>query len=504
MDFLDPKKRKAHTIRLIIGYFLIGIALVMATVILVYQSYGFSYKNGKVIQNGLVFMSSQPSPANIYMNGQLKDQTNTRLVLPAGQYSFKLTRDGYRDWIRVVGVEGGSVEHFDYPFLFPKDLATTTTHSYDAGPNTTLQSPDRHWLLIQPSSSAAVFDQYDLSKKQPTLTSMTLPDGLLTKSQGVEGWKLVEWSTDNRHVLLKHIYQVGGVDQSEYILLDRGDITQSVNLTKVLGSNPTDIELRNKAYDQYYLFDQAAGTVTTATLKAPAPQPFLTDVLVFKSYGSNVMLYATAKGAASGKVLVKLRQGDSTYTVRTLDVSAAGYLLDLTQYSGDWYIAAGSSNEGKVYVYKNPASELQSKPTSAVAPVQILKVAGASYMAFSSNAQFIMAENGTHFATYDVYNEKAYTYTIKHDIDAPQLHATWMDGDRIMYVSGDKVLVFDFDGINQQILQAANPAFVPFFDRNYKYLYAVAPATQTAATADKPAATEVPLTSTPMLIAKDL
>jgi hypothetical protein len=61
MDYLDPSKERAQTIRLIIGYILIGVAILIATLILLYQAYGFGInKEGQVIQSGLVFMSSQP------------------------------------------------------------------------------------------------------------------------------------------------------------------------------------------------------------------------------------------------------------------------------------------------------------------------------------------------------------------------------------------------------------------------------------------------------------
>ena len=127
MDFLDPKKQRAHTIRIMVGYVLIAIALILTTTILIYQAYGFGVdRNGKVIQNGLVFVSSTPNPATIYVNGKKNDnQTNARLLLSSGQDTFSLQRDGYREWKRAVSVEGSSVERFDYPFLFPKTLQTS-------------------------------------------------------------------------------------------------------------------------------------------------------------------------------------------------------------------------------------------------------------------------------------------------------------------------------------------------------------------------------------------
>src|SRR5437870_5101173 len=106
MDFLDPKKQKAHRIRLLVGYVLVGLLVIVATIILLYQAYGFGINSsGQVIQSGLVFIASQPSGANILVNGVQKTQTNARLNLPAGQYTVAVQRDGYRTWQRSIGVE---------------------------------------------------------------------------------------------------------------------------------------------------------------------------------------------------------------------------------------------------------------------------------------------------------------------------------------------------------------------------------------------------------------
>jgi hypothetical protein len=475
MDFLDPKKQRAHTIRLFAGYVLVVIALILTTTILLYQAYGFGVdKHGQIIQNGLVFVSSTPNPANVLVNGQRRDNTNTRLNLPAGQYTFEVSRDGYRNWKRAVSVEGGSVEHFDYPFLFPTKLTTSAIKKYSTPPQLALQSPDRRWLMVQQPDVLSKFDLLDLNAKKPidTLKTVTLPDNLIAQASGT--WELQEWSTDNRHVLLKHIYQKDGQQASEYVLVDRQTPEESVNLTDKLGANPTKIELRNKKYDQYYLFDQPSGKLTTATLKEPQPVAYLDHVLDFKSHGSDVMLYATTKDATEGKVTLNVRDGDKTYTIRQATPSSK-YLLNITQYSGSWYVAAGSQVENKVYVYKDPMDQLNDRPDEAPAPINILKVDAPNYVAFSDNARFIMAENADHFAVYDAENDKGYAYAIKQPLDTPQIHATWMDGHRLDYVSNGKVIVFDFDSANRQTLVAHNPSIAtPLFDQRYKYLYTFA------------------------------
>ena len=478
MDFLDPKKARAHNIRIIIGYILIGIALILTTIILLYQAYGFGVdRKGNVIQNGLVFVSSTPNPAEVYVNGQKRDNTNTRLLLSSGQYTFELKRDGYRNWKRAVTVEGGSVDRFDYPFLFPSSLQTSTVKKYDKQPALVTQSPDRKWLLTQ-GANTAQFDVYDLSDQEQVaqnVESISLPAETYSavEAGAKQSWELVQWSTDNRHVVLRHNFVKDNAETYEYVLLDHEVPAESVNLTKKWGVNPTFVELQDQKFDKYYLFDRASQVVSTATLDAPTPKTYMQGVLAFKTYGNDVILYATQEGAADGKVVFKLREGkDDPLTVRSVPY-ANKYLVNLTKYEGDWYVAVGSDVEGKVFVYKNPAERL--KEDDVIAPVRVLKVAGANYIAFSPNARFIMAENGTAFSVYDAENNKGFTYAAKNALDAPQVHASWMDGHRLAYTGAGKLRVFDFDGSNQQTLNAANAAFLPFFDRDYENLYSLNP-----------------------------
>jgi hypothetical protein len=340
MEFLDPKKRRAHFIRLAIGYVLVTIALILTTIILLYQAYGFGIKDGEVIQSGLIFVSSRPRPADIYVNGKLRSEnTNTRLLMQGGQYNFVLKRDGYRDWKRAITIEGGAVARFDYPVLFPNKLVTAALKKYDARPGLSTQSPDHRWELIQ-TGDFNNFELFDMSSPDKAPVPIVLPPSLLTITGG--SWQFVEWANDNRRVVLQHLG--AGTPASEYILIDRENAQNSVNLTRTLGASPTRIELRNKKYDKYVLYDEATHTITTADLGNPKPQLLIDNVLAFKTYGDNVVLYATTEGAPEGKVTIKLRDNNQTFVIREVTPSDT-YLLDLTQYSNDWYVGVGSCSK---------------------------------------------------------------------------------------------------------------------------------------------------------------
>lgn len=494
MDYLDVKKEFRQHILLLVGYVLVAVAIVIATLVLVYQAYGFNIgKNGTVIQNGLVFFSSQPNPANIYLNGHISSQkTNTRLILPSGIYGLKLTRNGYRDWTRTITVNGGAVAHFDYPFLIPKSLQTQKIQSYQSAPALMTQSLDKRWILVQKPGSSTDFDLYDLkTPSKPVITSLSIPSSILGKATTSESLNLVSWADDNQHVLLKHNFD----SQSEFILVDIVDPTQSLNLNSTLQISPSVLTLNNEKYDSYYAYNATTQELDSASLGGTAVTPVLQHVLAYKSYSNNTILYATDSNAPTGKVMVRLKEGSQTYDIRALPLSSH-YLLDLTTYNSSLYVAVGSNADNRVYIYQDPVSQLTNYPGQGLAPSWVLHVPSPSYLSFSANAQFIVAENGSNYASYDVQNNLGYLYSNANSpVDSPQLHASWMDGDRLTYVSNGKLVIQDYDNNNRQVLVSALPSYIPAFSSDYKYLYSLSPVANSS---------QVELDMTPLMIPSDL
>jgi hypothetical protein len=470
MDYLDPRKDFWHTVTLYIGYALVAVAIVIAALVLLYQAYGFGIaKNGTVIQNGLAFFSSHPNPAQIYVDGKLRSETtNTRMVLPAGIYDVKIAREGYIDWQRTINLEGGKVQHYDYPFLIPQKLVTNKIQSFASEPGFMTQSPDHRWLLIQKPGSITEFIVYDLKSPEKEPLPLVLPANVLSPGTS-QSWQLAEWSADNKHVMLQHIFD----GKTEHVMIDRGAPEKSVNLNTLLAVNPDKISLKDRKYDQYYLYNQAAASLLTASLKEPSPVVVLERVLAYKSYGDDIVLYATDRGAPDGKVLVRILNGDETLTVRQFPAGTS-YVLDLAKYDGEMYVAAGAAATNRAYIYKDPLGQLSREPDNPLGPQQVLHVEQVNYLSFSASAQFIVAENANRFGVYDFENKVGYNYTNTQPLDPPQPHANWMDGNRLVYVSGGKLLVFDYDNLNQRTLMPMNSRYLPAFDPDYEVVYGMA------------------------------
>ena len=488
MDFLDPKKERRNQFTLLLGYCLVALAIGGAALVLLYQAYGYGLnKQGEVTQSGLVFVSSQPSGSAIYLNGQrYSSDTNTRVTVPAGTYTMKITRSGYRDWQRPIYVAGGDVQHFDYPVLFPSTLQTSSLADTAAAPTMVTQSPDRRWMLTDRPDTPGTFTLWDFKDtKKPVSSVITLPANTYAIGDGAQSWAVEEWASDNQHVVLLHTYTQKGATQHEYILLDRATPVDSVNLTSQLNLSQNEtLSLFDNRIAQVYVYnpdDQSLQRLdaTNGTLVSKLPH-----VLAFKTYADKEILYVTDQPPGGkitpGQVSAVLQDGQQSYVLRTLPAGAPTYDLNLAQYSGDWYVAVAASNDSSVYVYKNPQTQPATSPDAYPDPWRRLDITDPSYLSFSSNTQFLMAESGQNFVVYDFENLLQYRYTASQPLDQPQTHATWMDGDRLMYISGGKLVVFDYDYRNAQTLMPALPAYTPLFDPNYSHVYALAPSAKTA------------------------
>ena len=60
-------------------------------------------------------------------------------------------------------------------------------------------------------------------------------------------------------------------------------------------------------------------------------------------------------------------------------------------------------------------------------------------------------------------------------MDSPQVHANWMDGHRLSYVSAGKLVVYDYDNINLRVLMPMSSGYLPAFSPDYKFVYGLTP-----------------------------
>lgn len=478
IDFTDPAKKRAYTIRLFIGYFLVAVAIGLVTLILVYRTGGYNYdqKTHSIVQNGLLFLNAKPDQAAITINGALRhEKTDVRLDLPEGSYAVKLTRSGYRPWQRDVSVIGGAVQRYDYPLLFPEKIATTEAQVYASVPTFAAQSPDRRWLVTQIAGDLATFNIRDLNTVTSVPIDIKVPAELYSFTGGT--LTLVAWGSDNQHFLLKH---TDGT-KTEFVVIDRSAPAESLNVNTILGINPAQIVVRDGHWDRIYTYDTEGGVVRSADLKARViSAPILTNVLAFKPQGADTLLYITSFNAPAGKVYAKLYNKDKTLILRELSVSTTGtYFLETAKYDSHNYYVVASPAEDKTQVFRDPLSREVRTVSPYVTPYTVLRIASPNAVTVAHGGRFIATQNADAFATFDLETAQTYRYTLS-DTLAGDMKATWLDNYRLMIRTDQGVKVLDYDGTNQQQLVTADATLPVVLDKDSENLYSFTATPQAA------------------------
>lgn len=471
MDFLDPKRRRAHRRRLFIGYILMAIVIAIGTMMALYLAYGYDVdrENGQIIQNGIVFVDSKPKGARVYVNDVAeRNETDTRLVLPAGVYTVRLEAEGYRHWERTFNLEGGQIQRLVYPFLIPNSLIITDVEVYDATPQLATQSPDRRWVLVQRPGQTYQLDVFDLNQPDHSPIQVVIPASLLTTPSLEASLEVVEWSNDNRHLLFKRNF----AGKTEYIIFDRESPNESVNLNSLLGIKPVEVTLRDKRPDQVYFLDAFPGTLRSADIKARTiSAPLLAAVIGYKSYSDDIILYATREGAEAGKTNINILERDKIYLLKTVSESDR-YLIDVARYESTWYYVAGSAADDMVFVYKDPLPMIKQETRTPLTVTAILRIENPRFVSFSASTQFVGVQSGKSVLTLDLELERQYRSEIDQDIGLEQ-QFDWMDGHRYYFVVNQQSYVLDFDGSNLQTLVTSRLSNGPFFDRDYDNVFTI-------------------------------
>ncbi len=479
MDFLDPKKERRTRIALLAGYGLVATAIAISSLVLLYVSYGYTVnRDGDVTQRGLVFVSSTPTGATVQLNGKTEAATNTKLDIGAGSYDLSITADGYRDWHKKLIVNGGDVQRFDYPFLVPTKLTPTPVANYTQSPLFVSQSLNKRLVLLSEAATPNQFTLLNIRDPKKLETSIiTPPASVATASEGAQRWEPVEWSDDNKNILFLHFYVQGGQEKREYIVLDVTAVEASKNVTRTVAPDATEeLTLFNKKPDVFYGYNAATKVLRSFTLESAANRTALADVLAYKTYSDDTVLYATTTPPtgkqASTQVNIVLLQGARSTILRRYDAGDQKYLLDISQYDGDWYVITAATNDKGAYIYKNPQSQVL-RASSLPNAWRFLRVPQPQHVSFSGSSQLLLAQNGQRVGVYDAEEVITRLYTLQKPIDAPQPQAQWMDGHRLMYVSGGTMIIVDYDNTNLQELVAALPTFKPMFSPDYQVLYTV-------------------------------
>ena len=470
MDYLDPKKKRKHRIQLFLGYGLFAIAISMATLLLVFIANGYyiDTDTGEVIQNGLVYVDSEPVSAEVFLNGeQQRGSTDARLVIPAGAHSIELRREGYRNWSRSILLEGGSLRRLTYARLIPTNLTTQTGTNLRANPTAVSQSIDRKWLVVSFASNPRELAIVNVDTNNFVVEPFEIPEGIVSLAEGGRV-EVVEWADDNRHFLAT--YSVG--EKTEYLVVDRENPALTQNITTELNdaNYVFEVSLQNRKRDRFFVYNTERKSLYRATVLDGIETPAIADrVEAYKTFATDWILYIT-ESDKKDMVEARLQRGDKNVLLKDLKQDDA-YLLQLAKLGNAPIVGIASPVENRAIIYNDPEKYLAENPEATI-PVAttVLRVSDPIDLRISVDSSVIMAYGPKNFASHEFEDDRTYNFTAIAAVDGTE-EIRWLDGQHFLFSSGGVQQVMDFNGSNQYDLVASDKAIGSYYSDDLETMF---------------------------------
>lgn len=458
---MDPNKAKRRqSLKILISESIMVLAVILTVTILAFIVSGYWVNSDfEIERNGLLQISSIPTGADISIDGESAwlQRTNTSKVLSSGEHTITLTKDGYDSWSKTINISEGLLYRIHYPRLFLQNRSTENILDVNGTTLSTI-SPDHNsliltndttkWSFINLNSETIQPQEIDISK---IFSSVSLAEdakvGLFT------GIILdINWDYNGTHALFK----VQNNETIEWVLLDAKNPQNSVNLTREFGSNFTTIQILDN--DSNNLLAVQNGNLHKINVSGKSLSAVLIENIInFDHYGDNEIIFSakntTDNANQTAPYYVGLfKFGDGKITIlKETSVSAE---VALSKFYDDKYITILEDNQ--VSLYKKDDFTLLNTFELTFAP---------NTMEVGHSGEFITMSLDNHIATLDMEAMSI----IEWQTAGPTFG--WIDNDMIYSVADGKLIVYDYDGLNQRAIANNVSSHFPTAITDNKWLY---------------------------------
>lgn len=469
--YRQPSKQKVLLQRVVV-YSLMTLSVVGLVVVLVFVMLGYQFNSddGKIEQGGLVQFDSQPSGAEVTIDGRaFGTRTASKTTMTAGQHYITMSREGYTSWQKSVTVVPGSVLWLNYARLVPTDLNPASVADFPAV-TSAAASPDAKSMAVIEDVSSPVVKIADLTREDAKITSLALPKDIYTSpGEGkTQRFTIDSWDPDSKYVLVKHDYDD---DRTEWLVVDTDMPSASKNVTRLLDIAVSKLRFSNG--DSTVLYAQIDGDIRKINLNdATLSRPLVTNVDTFDLYSDSMITYASRPDETTGKRTVGyyVDGADSPRVVRTIDDKEAPLRFTVGRYFNETFEAVALGDTVEVLRGDLPRD---GKAKIALKPVTTFQIpGGAQYLSDQTNGRFIVAQNGATYATYDLELEKKTVTTLKGSSEVKS-ELKWLDEYHIWSDRDGTLRLYEFDGANQQDIMTVVPGLSVAVSPNGKYLYGI-------------------------------
>lgn len=473
--FKRPTKKQLLVRRIIFSIIAtISVIIILVATILFMLGYRFGSDIGTIEQGALLQFDSTPNNANIWIDGRNTGmRTSNKQTVVAGVHTVMFTKDKYEDWSRTLDLTAGTLTWLDYARMVPKERAPETVAYYQSVV-AAKASPDMKYMLLQQAADKPEFQLADLRSVDVKLSNLSLPENLYSEA-GVEGvahsFALDEWNVGGRYILIQHTFN----DQTEWLMVDTENLSQSSNISRTLGITLKDIHFAGTSGRTLFgltddgnirKLDLSSGTLSRA---------LVSKVESFQLYETNMISYIGTDGPDnSQKVAGVYRDGDEvSHVLRRVDTADAVALnITVGRYFTDDYVAIAEGNEVTILKGSYPTSSADD--TDSLKPLATLNLINpVQRLSFSPKSDYILAESISGFKSFDIEHLRTATGTINKSPEAATTPLQWLDIAHVWNQQNGQLVMRDFDNSNVYTISAVAGNFDATLSQNGRFFYSV-------------------------------
>lgn len=210
-------QRRNRIAQILIGQLSVALLIVLISLALIIYSQGWriNFKNFKIYKTGLIYLMINPTPEKIYIGDkEFKGKNEFYLNLIPGDYTLKITKDGFNDWTENIKINEEMVLSYKNVLLFSKN--PSVSELTDQSKIDYLNTPDNS--LAENAKNKLAYNKYEI----------WTDDNLVTRfSEPIEN---VAWYPDYEHIIYQQGNQIKIVDKdgfNENILVNLSSLSST-------------------------------------------------------------------------------------------------------------------------------------------------------------------------------------------------------------------------------------------------------------------------------------
>lgn len=437
------------------------ITVVLTVIILAFVVSGYWLNSDfRVERQGLLQISSFPTGANVDIDGDSSwlQRTNTSKVLPSGEHTIKLSKEGYDSWSKTIKISEGLLYRISYPRLFLQNRSTE--NMLDAtGTTIATISPDGNSLLL--ANNTTKWYLIDLNDSEVKTTELDVSEVFSNIGLDDTGKKAlftgeilkVNWDYNCTHAL----FAVRSDEAVEWVLLDIKNPQKSVNINREFGSNFSKIEILDN--DSHNLLAVKDGNLHKIDVSGQSISAVLVaNIIDFDHYGDNEVVFSAHSSD------IEPNEAPELYDIGILKVNddpttvfehvTTSPKVAISKFYDEKYLTILEGHT--LSLYKMKTFELVANFELDFAP-ETIRV--------GYEGEFIIASAGSKVATLDMEQINIREWSTEGE------DFGWIDNSMIYTVSNNKLIVYDFDGLNERTIASNASSQFPATITNNKWLY---------------------------------